>query len=214
MKKTISVLCLIIFCIGILSSCNKDNNPDMEISGAEYLAQGTIPASAKLYPVVRDDMPMNTVYEGDAQDSVTDEDIATITTYIDKYAALCNNNAAEDYDNSDLPFLSGFMTQSLLDDNEKNEASTILTGCQIITLVFLSGTEAEALVLTNSEGVIGNMDGKSMEGTFTQLTSKSLTKINDNWYIIGSKSEFFGNADEYAIERDPIDGKIYVNPAE
>ena len=55
-------------------------------SAEVFLAGGTIPASAKIYPIVDETFPMSIVNSTDYE--FTDEDIWTLTYYVDVFASF------------------------------------------------------------------------------------------------------------------------------
>ena len=199
MKK--ALICLCVAMLLFLSGCKKDN-ATLKVDSEPTIGN---PPIIKLYPIADDNFSMMVNHKSDSADFVTEADVNTIINYVDRYTALCNNNAALDYDDSELEFLRGFTMQDVFDFNKEQKASTILIGCQILSLDFYSATGAQVLVLSIIEG---DADGK--RGRFIQISSDMFEKINDEWFLVACYPEYLGLEDECIIEQNLTDGTVLI----
>lgn len=166
------------------------------------MAQGTIPAEAKIYPIVDDNLTMEINYEDVDKSIFSKKDIAEIVTKQDKYDALCFNNAAKDYDTSEQSFCS---VQSIIENNNAKKSYTVLNGAQILTIDFKSENSAETLTLVKSTGTIGDK-----EDTYYTIGQIWWEKQDGEWRILGSATGFTGAINDWSIARDTVSGQIKV----
>lgn len=198
----------VVMCLCILTTafagCSKDK--DIKIAESEYLAQGSIPASAKIYPIVDDTLPMLVAYKDEQaqQFTLSEDDVKEITTKIDKFCAACANSGAEDYDDTPLDFITEYGMADIARTIEERGMQGVMDGCQIVTLTGLGKNKAEALVLLT--GTLSR-DQKQRVNLFYV----GLQKTEGVWYIIGNQTALAGLAEDYKIYRDNSTGKIIID---
>ena len=114
----VAILGLAMF-VTLCAGCHKNNNINIK-EETSYLAGGTIPESAKIYPIVNDDMQMTL---NDSRLLVTQEDIWTLTHYVDIWSTIDDTRN----DGMDEDSLEEFVPQAQLDEIIKNRQE--VTGC-------------------------------------------------------------------------------------
>ena len=194
----IACVCLVLM---LLVGCSKKT--DIKIAESDYLAQGTIPSAAKIYPICDEKLPMLIAYKDEIaqQSSFTTEDINEITTKIDKLVGLCANSAADDYEPVELDFLTGISIEDISQTISDRNTKALLNGCQIITLTGLGQDKAEAVVMLNATLL-------SDQQEHINLWYVGLQKTGGVWYIIGSQTALTGLTADYQISRDTATGQI------
>lgn len=148
----------------------------------EYLACGTIPASAKITPLYREDIPMLLHYNGESakQFALSPDEIKEITEKTDRYALLIANAGAEDYDRTELDFLSGFDNQFVW-DNQEGEQKTVLDSNQIYIMGIQDSGEVHVVVIVCSTTVV-------QKKSYLECGMLRFIKEDGVWKIAGSKS--------------------------
>lgn len=190
--KSIAILMVIFMAVTILlSGCKpklpevvtESEPPDVTVStspSAEvFLAGGTIPASAKIYPIVDETFPMSIVNSTDYE--FTDEDIWTLTHYIDVFASFDDMAGEGPLKDEADKFLTSITSDEIIevntaagDDNKKLVGVQILQinaealdDVQVISLNrYVSGPEFSADTSKDTVGVLRFK--KTIDGSWIQ----------------------------------------------
>lgn len=201
MKKCIALFLVAVLSLSLLAGCGKKNN-DINIASGGYLAQGTIPADAKIHPILDENLTMNTIKNGA---EISEEDVFEIVNIVDKFETItCTNE-----ENPDGSFLMDMTVESI-----RGHGSDVISefyGSQILDLTFQNAEKGYALVLAKVNGKItNNPDGKDYEGDVVILWEAGVQKIDGKWFIYYTGDHFVNYADDFIFERDTVNGTINV----
>lgn len=204
-KKWLILALVIVVAVGaiVLWLYQREVRLDMEIKSGDFLAQGSIPASAKLFPIV-DETTQMTVIDGDG---LSKEDIWTITHYVDLFASL-DNTLSENYDPSGMTFLTTTTPDKIESTNKENQNQYYVNGVQILSIYAESDSRVEAIYLSR-------LDGSSNElpsGSYDVIASLFFKKVNGNWYEDGIGHYITGPTGSFNYTKDPITGQLSVTP--
>lgn len=177
---------------------------EIESKTEGYLAQGTIPADAKLYPVLDEEIPMLTL---DEEGHLSQEDIWTLTRYTDLFASLDDTNG-NGYDADNFGFLTTTTVKEIEQKNRDNENSYCVDGTQVLSIYVDDGNHVEVIYLSRLTGSSAELE----QGTYDVLASLFFKKVNQTWYEDGIGHYITAPTGDYTYDRDPITGQITVNP--
>lgn len=146
MTKRILAILLAALCIATsLSGCKKGG---VTIKDDEYLAGGTIPAAAKIYPVYDETISM---VKHDEDNVLTDEDIYTITRYVDLFSSL-DDSAGDGYDEAELGFITSVSVDDIISKAKLNNENWEVLSTQILALDVLDNGEVQAATIKRLKG--------------------------------------------------------------
>ena len=176
---------------------------EVEIKNGDFFAQGSIPASAKLFPIVDDTFAMS-VIDGDGLSS---EDIWTITHYVDLFASL-DNTLSNSYDPSEVTFLTTTTLDKIESINQENQNQYYVNGVQILSIYAESDSRVEAIYLSRLDGSSNDLPS----GSYDVVASVFFKKVNGNWYEDGIGHYITGPTGSFSYTKDPITGQLTVTP--
>lgn len=213
MKIKTSALFVVSVCaLLLLSGCGENSLPSSSLQSGGYSLPSPSPETqsddsfpiGKIYPMVDEEIGTNIVYSDVTSEEISEDDISAITLYTDQLHQLLLNNASEDYDTSDLPFVNYRNdTQEAVRKVAESGDRTVLNSSQILNLTFTSATTAESLECVTACGSY-----RDLQGNVLIVKQSSWEKVNGKWYLYGTDTLYTLNADEYRIERDTVNGKI------
>lgn len=210
--KTSALFMVSVFSLMLLSGCGGKSLSSSSFQTGGYSLPTPAPETqseesfptGKIYPMVDEELGTNIVYSDVTPEEISKDDISAITLYTDQLHQLLLNNASEDYDTSDLPFVNYRNdTQETVQKVAESGDRTVLNSSQILNLTFTSATTAESLECVTASG-----NYRDLQGNVLIVKQSSWEKINGKWYLYGTDTLYTLNADEYRIERDTVNGKI------
>lgn len=176
---------------------------DVEIKNEDFFAQGSIPASAKLFPIVDDTFAMS-VIDGNG---LSPEDIWTITHYVDLFASL-DNTLSNSYDPSSVTFLTTTTLDKIESNNQENQNQYYVNGVQILSIYAESDSRVEAIYLSRLDGSSNDLPS----GSYDVIASLFFKKVNGSWYEDGIGHYITGPTGSFVYTKDPITGQLTVTP--
>lgn len=208
MKRTkhflVAILGLAMF-VTLCAGCHKNNNINIK-EETSYLAGGTIPESAKIYPIVNDDMQMTL---NDSRLLVTQEDIWTLTHYVDIWSTIDDTRN----DGMDEDSLEEFVPQAQLDEIIKNRQSSAsdysVDAVQILTIASISENEVEIPFVKEVTGC--NTEKGIAEGAYQIVGSLRFKKSDEKWALSGVSFITMEKKGDITFYRDTITGKYSLD---
>lgn len=182
----------------------KDRELEPKTEG--YLAQGTIPADAKLYPVLDEEVPMLTM---DENGYLSQEDIWTLTRCTDLFASLDDSNG-NGYNADNFSFLTTTSVEAIEESNKENKNSYSVDGTQVLSIYVDDKDHVEVIYLSRLTGSSAELE----HGTYDVLASLFFKRVNNVWYEDGIGHYITAPTGDYTYDRDSITGQITVNPVE
>ena len=210
--KTSAIVIASVCALMLLSGCGEKSLSSSSFQTGGYSLPTSAPEiqpddgfpTGKIYPMVDEEIGTNIVYTDVTPEEISEDDISTITLYTDQLHQLLLNNASEEYDTSDPPFVNYRNdTQETVRKVSESGDRTVLNSSQILNLTFTSATTAESLECVTACG-----NYRDLEGNVLIVKQSSWEKVNGKWYLYGTDTLYTLNADEYRIERDTVNGKI------
>lgn len=134
----------------------------------------------KKFPEVKPEWTTRIVYENGSTIKLTDEDIATFQYYAEAYTAIWCNNAAPDYDTSELPFLRTKSVEEIIASNDSRGDSTVVNSCQLLTVFVNPDDSVELIILSEIEGYLAKFDSRDV---YSNLACVTISKDEAGWYI-------------------------------
>ena len=180
------------------------NDGDVDVKGAGYLAGGTIPADAKVYPIVSEDMPM--IVSGNDGGVLTDKDIWTITHYVDLFASL-DDKAGAHYDPDKVTFLSTRGLKEVLSNNETAGDLYAVSSVQILAIDVEEENRVQVAYVVQMSGYSNDV----AEGDYIAVAGLFFRRVNGNWYEDGIGHYVFEPDGTISIDIDHLTGTITVN---
>lgn len=199
----------LILIIGIIAApfvANSVREREIETKTDGYLAQGTIPADAKLYPVLDEAVPMLTM---DEDGFLSKEDIWTLTRYTDLFASLDDANG-NGYDADNFGFLTTTTVDAIEQKSRENENSYSVEGTQVLSIYVDDKDHVEVIYMSRLTGSSAELE----HGTYDVLASLFFKRVNNSWYEDGIGHYITAPTGDYTYDRDSITGQITVNPVE
>jgi len=197
-------LILIISIVAAPFIANSVKEQQIESKSEGYLAQGTIPADAKLYPILDEEVPMLTL---DEDGHLSQEDIWTLTRYTDLFASLDDANG-NGYDADNFGFLTTTTVENIEKTSRENENSYRVDGTQVLSIYVDDKDHVEVIYLSRLTGSSAELE----HGTYDVLASLFFKRVNNSWYEDGIGHYITAPTGDYTYDRDPITGLITVNP--
>lgn len=201
MTKRILAILLAALCIATsLSGCKKGG---VTIKDDEYLAGGTIPAAAKIYPVYDETISM---VKHDEDNVLTDEDIYTITRYVDLFSSL-DDSAGDGYDEAELGFITSVSVDDIISKAKLNNENWEVLSTQILALDVLDNGEVQAATIKRLKGSSKEYE----EGEYDVVGGLFFKKTNGAWYENGIAFVTMQLAGTLQIEKDDISGNYVIS---
>lgn len=194
----------VLACIAAALLLHVRNNGDIDIKGTEYLAGGTIPADAKVYPIMAEDMPM--IVSGNSDGTLSAEDIWTITHYVDLFVSL-DDKAGASYDPEKVTFLTTRTLDEVLRNNENAGDNYAVKSAQILAI---DVEEENRVQVAYVEQLTGSSNEVS-KGDYIAVAGLFFKRVNGNWYEDGIGHYVFEKDGVISIDVDNLTGAITVN---
>lgn len=202
MKRIIALAGALIL-VFALTGCKHNTDPNDET----YLAGGTIPESAKIYPIVNEELEMTV---NDEENTLSAEDIWTLTHYVDVFAK-CDDTRGDGMDEKEMAvFCSQERIDSIKAGHEDNDFSYSITGVQVLIMTVQDDGRVVADYVTSIEGE--NEPAEISEGKYESYSSLRFEKRNGKWYEDGISFGFMAPAGTVECTRDDITGEYTFNP--
>lgn len=203
---TVFALVVVIGGVFIFRSVNQQEELPTEV----YLAGGTIPSSAKIYPIIFEDLPMAVQTD---EGVITEEDIYKLTKYIDLKSGFYDTRNPDNLPAADeCTFLDDYQeTVDIFKDWDYE-----VTGVQLLTIE--TTDKADEVAITYAVTLTGH--GCDYYEEYTEDSDRIMISggywkhIGDNWYTYGS-IYFVGDwqVDSVKVYRDYTTGRITVGRA-
>lgn len=203
-KVIIAGAVILALCVAVGIYFGMRHSTGIEVKDTGFLAAGTIPADAKIYPIMDEETPM--MVTGNQDEEVTDDDIWTITHYVDLFASL-DDKAGTHYDPEQVTFLSSTSLENVLANNEEAGDEYAVKSVQILALDVL---EDERVETTYVEQLTGYSDGIE-QGDYIAVAGLFFKNVNGNWYEDGIAHYCFEREGDISIDVDSMTGQIVVN---
>lgn len=202
MKRIIALAGALILVFALTGCKQNDKNTD-----ENYLAGGTIPESAKIYPIVNEELEMTV---NDEDGVLSADDIWTLTHYVD-IMGRCDDTRGDGMDEEEM---ATFCTQERIDSIksglEENDYSYKVTGVQVLIMTVQDDGRVVADFVTSVEGE--NPSAGIPEGKYEDYSSLRFEKRNGKWYEDGVSFGFMAPAGTVECTRDDITGEYTFNP--
>lgn len=144
----------------------------------------------------------------DSEKLLTDEDIWTITHYVDLFATL-DDTLGDQYAPDAIDFLTTVTLTEIEENTQKHANKYAVDGVQILSIYAESENRVEAIYLSQMTGSSEELE----QGTYDVIASIFFKRVNGNWYEDGIGHYITTETGLYTYGRDPITGQIYVEPA-
>lgn len=179
------------------------DNGDVNVKTGEWLAGGTIPADAKLYPIMNEDMKM--MVTNNADGVLDDKDIWTLTHDIDLLAALDDVDSPLE-DTSEVNFLTSCSVDEFMENNRIAGDAFRVHTVQIIEMYVREDKCVEVTYAIRISGHSNNVG----EGDYIDIGVVKFKEVNGNWYEDGIGQYYVGEDGSVDILIDDITGKISI----
>lgn len=198
----------LIICAALLCMAGCGTNNDIEIKSGEYLAGGTIPAEAKIYPIVYEDVKMAV---NDENGALSAEDIFTITHYVDVWSTLDDTRGDGFASEQAKEFLTMERIRQLEESMESSEDDYSVDGVQILAIDSIDEAHAVATYVLKLTGYNSNPLSPG-EGTYEAVQGLYFERIDGKWYEDGIAYGFMAEAGTIEYIQDETTGHITVSP--
>lgn len=207
MKKVISLLLCITAIVTCTTGCKKNDDNAFAVKSGEYVAGGTIPTSAKVYPIVNGDLPMTVV---DEDKLLSDDDIWTLTHDVDLWAT--GNDTRGDGFKADevADFADATRIQEVQDAIAAKDYDYAVDGVQILAITATSSTDVEILYVVQATGAY-TAEGLA-ESQYEMVDTLKFKKVNENWHIAGVSELCMALSGTIEYNQDSITGTYAVKP--
>ena len=205
LKLTFIIAILLLGIIAILFLLPTNTN-DITIKNNDYLAGDTIPADAKIYPIMDENMPM-VVVNNDG--FLTDEDIKTITRYVDLFASL-DDKRGENYNPDEVKFLTTRGLTEVMDNISAAGNDYEVKSVQILKIDVEDPNRVETAYAVQLSGCANDIP----EGDYIAISGLYFKRVNGNWYEDGIGSYLFEKDGTIEIITDSITGEVKVQDKE
>ena len=207
MKKVIALLLCITAIVACTTGCKKDDDNAFSVKSGEYVAGGTIPTSAKVYPIVNDDLPMTVV---DEDKLLSDDDIWTLTHDVDLWST--GNDTRGDGFKADevADFADTTRIQEVQNAIDAKNYDYAVDGVQILAITATSSTDVEILYVVQATGAY-TAEGLA-ESQYEMVDTLKFKKVNDNWHISGVGELCIAPSGTIEYSQDSITGAYTVKP--
>lgn len=206
-KKRIAIIIgaiVLVLCVAVGIYFAMQRSGGIEVKDTGFLAGGTIPSDAKIYPIMDENIPMQVT--GNSNEDLSAEDIWTLTHYVDLFASL-DDKAGTHYDPEQVTFLSSTTLEDVLANNEAAGDEYAITSVQVLALDYLGDNRVEA---TYTVEMTGYADGLE-DGDYIAVAGLFFKRVNGNWYEDGIASYCFEEQGTISIDVDSVTGQITVN---
>ncbi len=137
----------------------------------------------KIFPNIKPEWKVRIVYENGSTIKLTEEDIDVFQYYAEAYTAIWCNNAAPDYDTSELPFLRTRSIEEIISSNNSRGDSTVVNSCQLLAVFVNPDDTIDLIILSEIEGYLDKFKSTDV---YTNLSCTKVGKDESGWYIYES----------------------------
>lgn len=209
MKKTISRIISVLLSAALLVSltaCKKDYG-GIGVKDGEYLAGGTIPASAKVFPIVHDDISMTI---SDENDYMNADDVWTLTHYVDVWAT-CDDTRGDGFLVDEAKeFVSTDRINTLVKETEESGRDYSVNGVQVLSMEVDTDNRVQVVYVVQFDGACPAENVE--EGSYEAIEGLYFKKLNGKWYEDGIGFALMAKAGEIQYEQDDITGVLTITP--
>jgi len=207
--KKIIIICLAATALFLFAVYKNNRNDGLNIKTGSYLAGGTIPADAKLYPVVDDGLPMAVV---DKDGELTAEDIWEITNHVDVWATWDDTRGDGILLDEAKKFVSMDRIEKLTSNAEKSDRDYSVDAVQILAMEVEEDGRVQVAYIVKFTGQCPSEGVK--EGTYESIEGLYFKKIKDKWYEDGIGFLLMAKSGSILYSQDDITGKYTIQPTE
>lgn len=206
--KKIIALSLAVTALLSLAAC-KNNGDDLNIKTGSYLAGGTIPANAKIYPIINEDLTMTVI---DENEELTAEDIWEITNHVDVWTTWNDTRGDGVQLDKVKEFASMDRIEMLQTQANESDRDYSVDAVQILYMEVENDGRVQVVYVMKftgecpSEG-LGEETYESVEGLYFK-------KINNKWYEDGIGALILAKSGTLIYTKDDMTGKYSVEPTE
>ena len=209
MKKTVSRIISVLLSAALLVSltaCKKDGG-GIGVKDGEYLAGGTIPASAKVFPIVHDDISMTI---SDENDYMNADDVWTLTHYVDVWAT-CDDTRGDGFLVDEAKeFVSTDRINTLVKETEESGRDYSVNGVQVLSMEVDNDNRVQVVYVVQFDGACPSENVE--EGSYEAIEGLYFKKLNGKWYEEGIGFALMAKAGEIQYEQDDITGVLTITP--
>lgn len=209
MKKTISRIISVLLSAALLVSltaCKKDYG-GIGVKDGEYLAGGTIPASAKVFPIVHDDISMTI---SDEKNYMNADDVWTLTHYVDVWAT-CDDTRGDGFLVDEAKeFVSTDRINTLVKETEESGRDYSVNGVQVLSMEVDNDNRVQVVYVVQFDGACPTENVE--EGSYEAIEGLYFKKLNGKWYEDGIGFALMAKAGEIQYEQDDITGVLTITP--
>lgn len=209
MKKTISRIISVLLSAALLVSltaCKKDDG-GIGVKDGEYLAGGTIPASAKVFPIVHDDISMTI---SDEKNYMNADDVWTLTHYVDVWAT-CDDTRGDGFLVDEAKeFVSTDRINTLVKETEESGRDYSVNGVQVLSMEVDNDNRVQVVYVVQFDGACPTENVE--EGSYEAIEGLYFKKLNGKWYEDGIGFALMAKAGEIQYEQDDITGVLTITP--
>lgn len=200
-----SIVAIAILALTLIGRQVLDN--DVAIKSGEYLAGGTIPADAKIYPIVDNNLSM-TVVDSDKQ--LKSNDVWTLTHYVDIWASWDDTRNGGFKLEDGKEFVSQERIEQLTKDAEGSDRDYAIDGVQILKMQADPDGRVQVVYVVKFTGQCPDEGVK--EGTYESIEGLYFQRVGDNWYEDGIGFLLMAESGTIDYERDNITGEYTIIP--
>lgn len=204
--RKITTLCICMILAVSLCGCKK-NDDSMGIKSGDYLAGGTIPASAKVFPIVYDDISMTI---SDSEGYLNGDDVWSLTHYVDIWCSWDDTRGNGFLADEASEFVSMQRIQSLQESGEEADRDYSIDGVQILSIEVKNDKRVEVDYVVKFTGQCPS-EGVE-EGSYEAIEGLYFEKVNGKWYEDGIGFALMAKAGEITYEQDEITGVLTITP--
>lgn len=203
-KKIKALMLITLLCAFTLSGCHR--NEEYAVKGSDgFFADGTIPADAKIYPIIDDIFPMKVT--GDAQDDIKPDDIWVINHYVDLFCSFDDTEGDGIKADEIGKFLTSYTVDAIIKENEAAGSHHKIVGVQVLQIEAHDVDSVE--VLYWKRGVSHGNDGNKISlDTVSALFFKRAT--DGQWYEDGIAHVLTEVTGAFTCVRDISTGGISI----
>lgn len=206
MRKIPVILSCVVAALMLFTACHKDKGDELDIKGGQLLAGGTIPSSAKVYPIVDESLDMSM---SDEDGFLSAEDVWALTHYVDLWASI-DDNRGEGFKADEV---AEFATPSSIDDAkaaiESNNFDYKVDGVQILTMQ----VEDDRVQVPYIVKLTGKNDKAGIaEGHYEAVHALYFKKVNNRWYEDGVSFLLMAESGTIRYTKDDITGTYSITP--
>lgn len=207
--KKVAALLLATAALLSLTACHKNGNEDLNVKTGSYLAGGTIPEDAKIYPILNDNLSMTVI---DENGELTAEDIWEITNHVDVWATWDDTRGDGAQIDKLQEFVSMDRIETLQTQAQESDRDYSIDAVQILSMQAEENNRVQVAYVVKFTGQCPS-EGIE-EGVYESVEGLYFEKINDKWYEDGIGFILMAKSGTILYSQDDITGEFTVQPTE